>query len=113
MCTYSMVGDDFTRRIQTDEYWKKVIVPGSPGQIPTTSPDTDSISNFKVNLGLATAAEVAALRREIEHLKELLKRAIEYDKKNNEPHCETDEKIAAIKVIAKALGVDLSSLTEA
>ena len=45
-------------------------------------------------------AEIAEFRR-------LLKRAREYDKRNNEPECELDSKVKLLKAIAKALGVDL------
>lgn len=43
-------------------------------------------------------------------MKELLKKAIEYDKKNNEPHCEVEEKIATLKKIAEMVGVSLEDI---
>jgi hypothetical protein len=110
MCVVSMVGDDFSKRIREDEYWKKFITP--PHSSPLTAPSQpyQQQPGFSINLGFATAEEVAVLRREVEQLKQLLKRAIKYDEDNNEPHCEIDEKVQAIKVIAKALGVDMNDI---
>lgn len=48
-----------------------------------------------------------ALKKEVEDMKVLLQRAIDYDKKNNEPNCEVEEKIAMLKQVAKLVGVDL------
>lgn len=44
---------------------------------------------------------------EIQEFKRLLERAREYDKRNNEPNCELDEKRQVILDIAKQLGVEV------
>lgn len=44
---------------------------------------------------------------EIEEFRKLLERAREYDKRNNEPDCELDEKKRKIRELAKALGVEI------
>src|SRR5271169_5301767 len=103
MCVVSFLGDNFKNRIDKDDLWKKHLQP-QQGPYEPSNPGTNG---FFINLDHASKEEVAILRREVEQLKELLKGAIEYDKKNNEPHCEIDEKVALIKEIAKALGVDL------
>lgn len=54
--------------------------------------------------------QLEEMRRDMEELKKLLKAAIEYNKKVGEPHCENDEKIALIKQVADALGVDLTDV---
>lgn len=55
-------------------------------------------------------SDLDALRKEVEEMKALLNRALEYDKKNNEPHCEMEEKVALLKAVAKMVGVDLSEV---
>lgn len=47
---------------------------------------------------------------EIDELRKLLERAREYDKKNNEPNCELDEKKERLKKLAKDLGYDIAFL---
>lgn len=51
-------------------------------------------------------------KEEVEEFRKLLERAREYDKRNNEPNCEMEEKKQAIKTIAKTLGVDISFVDE-
>ncbi len=46
--------------------------------------------------------------QEMEEFRKLLERAREYDKKNNEPDCELQEKKDALLAIAKKLGIDIS-----
>jgi len=43
---------------------------------------------------------------------DLVKRAAEYDKNNNEPNCELEEKKQALRVIAKEMGVKIRFLDE-
>ena len=45
---------------------------------------------------------------EIQEFRELLKRAREYDKRNNEPDCEMDEKKQRLQKLADELGVTIS-----
>lgn len=47
---------------------------------------------------------------EVDEFRRLLERAREYDKRNNEPDCELDEKRQALKKIADAAGIDISFL---
>lgn len=56
--------------------------------------------------------EFEALKEEIESLKELLLKAKEFDAATGQPDCEVDEKVELIKLIAKAVGVDLEDLFE-
>jgi hypothetical protein len=57
-----------------------------------------------------TRAEFDQLKREVEMLKDLLQRAKAYDEANNEPSCETEEKVALLKAVAKMVGVDLEDV---
>jgi hypothetical protein len=40
----------------------------------------------------------------------LLERALKYDQDNNEPHCETESKVALLRKVAEAFGVDLNDI---
>ena len=43
---------------------------------------------------------------------DLLKKAKEYDLRNNEPNCEMEDKVSFIKMVAKFVGVDLGDVFE-
>ena len=86
MCMVSVVMDDFTRR-QRDT-WVQPFV-----QVPEV-----------------TRLEFDALKAEVEELKKLLAAAKEYDKNTGQPDCEMEDKVALIKRIADAVGVDLSDV---
>ncbi len=86
MCTVSMVGDFY------NDKWRQHFPPNTIGQ-----PFVPLIPN----------QEIERLRREVEDMKELLKRAKIYDEKNGEPNCELEEKMKIIRAMAKALGVEL------
>jgi hypothetical protein len=87
-----MIGDHFSDK------WKTL-----PWIVPPPQPDDD----YKIDLTIISKTEFDALKREVELLKELLNKALAYDKANNEPHCEKPEKIKLLKDIAKALGVEI------
>lgn len=63
-----------------------------------------------INLGIISRAEFDALKKEVQDLKELLKRAKEYDAKNGEPDCEIEPKIALLRKVAEAVGVSLEEV---
>lgn len=99
MCVVSMVGDSFRDR------WEP--------RMPTWYPDKPVVPGTfpqQLNPPQITREEFDALKREVELLKDLLKRAKAYDEANNEPDCELEEKIALLKAIAKAVGVDLDDV---
>lgn len=52
------------------------------------------------------------LKHEIEELKELLRRAKQYDIDNNEPDCEIDEKMDKLKRVAEIVGIDLDEVLQ-
>lgn len=96
MCTVSMIGDYYGDKWNPLKDW---------GRAPNLIPGPHQPFEFPV-----TRTEFDALRKDVLEMKELLKRAVEYDKKNNEPHCEQEEKIALLKQVAKFVGVDLSDV---
>ena len=54
--------------------------------------------------------EIAALRKEVEELKRLLKAAKLFDDTTGQPHCEIDDKVKLIREIAKLVCVDLGDV---
>jgi len=84
MCMISMIGDDWRQRF--------------PTQWPQFNPEQ------------VTRAEFEALRKEMEELKQLLLAAKKYDEATGQPDCEVDEKVALIKAVAKAVGVDMDAV---
>lgn len=55
-------------------------------------------------------SEIEALKKDIEELKKLLKRAKKYDEDNGEPDCELDSKKKIIKDIADSMGIPIDFL---
>jgi len=55
-------------------------------------------------------AEFEELKRQVLEMKELLKRAKEYDERNGEPECEIDEKMQILRKVAQLVGVDLDDV---
>lgn len=87
MCVVSMIGDHYSDKWKQPNYQ----------QIFSTFPEV-------------SRHEFEALKKEVLEMKELLKKAVEYDKKNNEPACEIEEKVALLKKIAELVGVDLKDI---
>jgi hypothetical protein len=84
----------------------------SPGCVPIPGPYTPhmpSALDWKPNPP-ATRDDFEQLKKEVLEMKELLKRAIEYDKRNNEPECGNEFKIEFLKKVAEAVGVDLEDV---
>jgi len=113
MCVVSMIGDHF------HDKWKDYINTPTPNPLapltqpypnPWGFPNNNSQNSSQVFPTLATKQELDELKKEVLEMKELLKKAIEYDKKNNEPHCEVEEKIATLKKIAEMVGVSLEDI---
>ena len=95
MCVVSLV-----MQTKTDEwfqrYWHQPVmpVPPFPGPLPPPNPAVP----------LPTKEEVDEFRR-------LLEKAREYDRKNNEPDCEMEEKRDKLRALAKELGVEIGFIT--
>jgi hypothetical protein len=104
MCVVSAVGDNW-RDTFPKKYpnWEDVI-----NHIPQFVPNPTSVVK-DADLE-QIKADIASIRSDMIELKKLLKAAIEYDEKTGQRHCETEDKIALIKRVADAVGVDLSDL---
>ena|SRR6478752_10347229 len=100
MCVVSMVQDYYSDRwghrpgpYEADldsDYWRKL-----QDQLSQKFPPTPVIS----------PAEISEFR-------ELMERAREYDKKNNQPHCESEDKRQKIMSALRRLNVDQSVVDE-
>ncbi len=88
MCTMSMVGDHYM------DIWKQVPYQPVGG------------TTYVIGPGV-TREEFDQLKRQVDEMVSLLKRAQKYDEDNGEPHCETDEKMEVLRKVAKLVGVDL------
>lgn len=103
MCVVSAIGDNWQQSFpekfpnweETVRYWPTV-------QPPNTVVLSSELEGFR--------KEIEAIRQDILELKKLLKVAIDYDAKTGQPHCENEDKIALIRKVADAVGVDLSDL---
>ncbi len=101
MCVVSMVGD-FYRDKWDGKPWVPSIL---PGVVPMT-PGNPPYRPFEE----VSKEEFDALKKDVQEMKELLKRAVEYDRRTNQPNCEMEEKVALLKAVAKAVDVDLSDV---
>lgn len=98
MCAVSMVGDF---------YRDKWTVPGTGPLYPNpVYPPINPLGQ----LNPVTREEFDNLRKEVLDMKELLKRAKEYDEKTGQPDCEMDEKMEILRKVAKMVGVDLDDV---
>lgn len=80
-----------------------------------TKPRTWDIGTYTVStvpFSEVTKEEFEALKAEVEEMKELLRMAKILDEKTGQPDCEMDDKVALIKKIAEAVGVDLADIFE-
>lgn len=99
MCTVSMVGDHYRDMWRKEPWW--------PNQMPN---DRIPYEKIAPTIQLVSLEEFNQLKRQVEEMKALLERALKYDEDNNEPHCETDEKMILLQKIAEAVGIDLKDL---
>jgi len=54
-----------------------------------------------------TREEFDSLKKTVDEMMKLLKRAKKYDQENNEPDCEIEDKMQFLREVAKRVGVDL------
>lgn len=111
MCVVSMVGDHYRdnwfpeKKSYIKPYYPYVPYSPEPKEIDIPQVIQDIFNSKEV-----TRKEFEALRKEVLEMKKLLQRALEYDKKNNEPDCQIEDKVSLLKKVAEAVGVDLSEL---
>lgn len=92
MCAVSNIGDTWGRDFETRyPEWTK------PYRDTVTFPPYEH-------------SDIEKLRREVEELKKLLRAAAEFDRATGQPDCQMDDKVALIRAVAAALGVDMSGV---
>lgn len=92
MCVVSFIGDHYRDKWNDTYPWRQqqqssYMQPQKPSQL-----------------------EFDKLKKEVEELKELLRKAKEYDEKNNEPHCEIELKMKFLREVAKSVGISLDDV---
>lgn len=97
MCSVSMVGDHY-RDMWKDQPW--ITAPNVPW---------NPLPGQTVPFVGVSVQEFNDLKRQVEEMKELLKRAKKYDEDNGEPDCEMDEKMDLLRRVAKLVGVDIET----
>lgn len=101
MCVVSMIGDHY--RDKWADIWPGIKVPDSveyPGK---------GVQPFNP-IPVISRDEFDALKKDVEEMKALLKRAKEYDERNNEPDCKIEEKMALLRKVARMVGIDLDDV---
>lgn len=114
MCVVSKMGDHYT-----DKWKDKYPLPNGTGfptqplepYQPLTNPakiDESILTElFKREI---TRQEFDDLKKEVEEMKKILTLAAEYDKRNNEPHCEMEQKVDLLKKMAGLFGISLDDI---
>jgi len=110
MCVVSMTGDFW--KDKWDDPWKKLVPnqPISPISPPSKDPYDDFLKRLNPTPNSPTREEFENLKKEVEIMKELLKKSKEYDERNNEPNCEIEEKMDFLRKVASLVGVDLDEV---
>ncbi len=104
--------DDWTQPWQPDPNTvPKPAKPYQPRPNPDRVPNIDELMKklFPKKSG-PTQEEFDELKREVEQMKELLKKAKEMDQALGTPDCELEQKVALLKLMAAAVGVDLEDI---
>ena|SRR5690242_1190829 len=100
MCTVSMVGDFYGDKFRG--------IPYKPWEPPTDwRPEAARTQPIVIK---DHTEEIAALRREIADMKDLLRRAIKYDERSGQPECFNDDKIAFLRKVAESVGISLDDV---
>lgn len=105
MCVVSMLGDHY--RDKWSPYFPY------PLQRTITGPATDNPVPGSQQRTIATGPsqiDFDNLKKEVEEMKELLRKAKVYDEENNEPNCEIEEKMTFLREIADMVGIDLDDV---
>lgn len=108
MCTVSMIGDYYNDKWKPSEPWGPTTIPLTPGDFPPR-PERKIVGDLFSGLPVSRK-EFEQLKKQVEEMHELLKRAHEYDLRTNQHECHMDEKVELLKKIAKVFGIDLKDI---
>ena len=98
MCVVSAMGDHYKKNFEDQDLAKRL------NDYQQIISGTISVPNP------VTRQEFEELKKQVLEMKEILKVAAAYDARNNEPHCEMDEKVELLKKVAAAVGVSLDDI---
>lgn len=87
MCVVSNMGDHYNQKFTQPDY-----------------------TNFFNNISIVSRAEFDTVKKEVEEMRAILKRAKLYDEQTSQPDCEMEDKVKKLKEIATLMGVDLSEV---
>lgn len=102
MCVMSMITDHY--RDKWSPYWDQQNSPKWPDMTPYVNPSKT------VTFTPVGRSELDALRKEVEEMKALLKKAKVYDERTGQADCEMADKVAFVKKVAAAVGVSLEDV---
>lgn len=108
MCVYSFAADFYYDKWNNPPY-------KYPDPVPPAITPYVPLPGWPPSVAPVTKPAIRPLTPEaVDDLRELLRRASEYDKKNNQPECETQDKIERLKklILELAPETDLSFLDE-
>lgn len=86
-----------------DHYRQRDWYPLIPPAQTTTGP-------YEFTFTGVSQKEFDQLKKDVLEMKELLRKAKEYDTKNNEPDCEVEDKVKFLTDLAKVFDVDLEDV---
>jgi len=109
MCVVSNIGDSW-RVVFPERYPWYPLDPYVPMPSPMIPDPVDPSPSRTKTVTHPTQEEFDALKHEIEELKLLLKAAKRFDEETKQADCELDEKVALIKSVAAAVGVDMNDV---
>ena len=96
MCVVSFIGDHYSDKWK--DKWEPYI------------PKPEDVQPFVFPHPQISRQEFDNLKKEVEEMRELLRKAKIYDEKNNEPNCEIEDKMKLLREIAKLVGIDLDDV---
>lgn len=110
MCVVSFIGDHYRDRWDSEQY-RKIWPDVWPSSTPMVPRDpTVPYEPRLIPHDTITREEFNELKKEVEHMKKLLEKAVQYDRQTGQPDCHMDDKIRFLQEVAKLVGVDLSEV---
>lgn len=91
-----MVGDHFSDK------WRQLM--------PTFPQQGGAAGGFTLTPPKDFGPEIEQLRKEVLEMKELLRKAIDYDRRTGQAECHMEEKVAILKRVAELVGVSLEDV---
>ena len=108
MCVVSMIMDHYDHKWRP--YYPGAPIDPEPWKRPWERPYEPVPPLPPIPKPQVTPEDIEDIRRDLEEMKKLIKRAKKYDRENNEPDCESDDKIERLRKIADAVGIDFDEI---